>query len=162
MKIKVLTADYENPRHGSDLIALLDSYAKDPAGGATALTDDVKENLLESLSRIPHAFSIICYVDNQPAGLINCFQTFSTFKCKPLINIHDVVVADNYRGRGISQLMLAEVERIARAKGCCKLTLEVLPGNEAAQGSYRKFGFNGYELDPRMGKALFWEKELGD
>ncbi len=56
--------------------------------------------------------------------------------------------------------MLSTVEQIAQDKGCCKLTLEVLEANQPAQQAYTKFGFSGYELDPRAGKALFWEKLL--
>jgi len=56
--------------------------------------------------------------------------------------------------------MLKKVEDIAKEKGCCKLTLEVLDGNKAAQNAYTKFGFGGYELDPVMGKALFWQKSI--
>jgi len=102
--------------------------------------------------------SIICYVDDKPAGLINSFEAFSTFKCQPLINIHDIVVVKEFRGLGISQLMLTKAEEKAKSKGCCKITLEVLEGNEIARNSYMKFGFEGYELDPKMGKALFWQK----
>jgi hypothetical protein len=40
------------------------------------------------------------------------------------------------------------------------VTLEVLEGNQIAKNAYIKFGFAGYELDPKMGKALFWEKPL--
>jgi ribosomal protein S18 acetylase RimI-like enzyme len=100
----------------------------------------------------------VYYVDGEPAGLINCFEAFSTFKCKPLVNIHDVVVEKNFRGLGVSQLMLAKVEERAKEKGCCKVTLEVLESNKVAQNSYMKFGYDGYELDPKMGKALFWQK----
>ncbi len=103
---------------------------------------------------------MICYIDDKPAGLANCFQAFSTFKCKPLINIHDVVVAIKFRGLGISQLLLAKVEERAKEIGCCKITLEVLEGNETARKSYNKFGFEGFELDPEVGKALFWQKTL--
>ncbi|OSM02156.1 putative GCN5-related N-acetyltransferase [Magnetofaba australis IT-1] len=56
--------------------------------------------------------------------------------------------------------MLAEIEAIARARGCCKVTLEVLENNHAAQSAYRKYGFAGYELRPEAGRALFWEKSL--
>ena len=56
--------------------------------------------------------------------------------------------------------MLTQVEDIARQRGCCKLTLEVLEGNKAAQRSYRGFGFEGYQLVPEMGRAMFWEKPL--
>jgi hypothetical protein len=40
------------------------------------------------------------------------------------------------------------------------MTLEVLEGNVAAQAAYQSCGFAGYELDPCMGKALFWKKKL--
>ena len=88
-------------------------------GGSQPLAESVK-------SKLPHAFGIISYVNNQPAGLVNCFEAFSTFKCKPLINIHDVVVVNEFRGLGLSQRMLSKVEEIAKSKGCCKITLEVL------------------------------------
>jgi ribosomal protein S18 acetylase RimI-like enzyme len=52
------------------------------------------------------------------------------------------------------------VEEIAVELGCCKLTLEVLEGNHIAQAAYKSFGFNGYELNPQTGRALFWEKKL--
>ena len=57
-------------------------------------------------------------------------------------------------------MMLAKVEEIAKAKGCCKITLEVLSNNEVAKASYAKYGFKGYELDPKAGHAIFWQKEL--
>lgn len=160
MKIEVLMADYLNATHAADIGYLLNNYARDPMGGGTPLADYVKDNLASELSKVPHAFSVICYVDNHPAGLINCFEVFSTFKCKPVINVHDIVVVDKFRGLGISQLMLAKVEEQAKERGCCKITLEVLEGNVVAQKSYLKFGFSGYELDPKMGKALFWEKAV--
>jgi len=129
-------------------------------GGGKSLPLFVKENLVAELAKRPYAFSLICYVGTEPAGLINCFDGFSSFSCKPLINIHDVIVLNEFRGLGISQLMLHEIESIAKEKGCCKLTLEVLEGNNAAKKAYLKHGFAGYELDPEMGKALFWQKSL--
>jgi len=36
----------------------------------------------------------------------------------------------------------------------------VLEGNRTAQAVYKSLGFTGYELDPRMGKAMFWQKPL--
>jgi hypothetical protein len=39
-------------------------------------------------------------------------------------------------------------------------SLEVLEGNKSAQAAYKASGFDGYELDPKMGKALFWQKKL--
>ena len=158
MYIEIIDVDYHNEKHAHDLVGLLDHYAQDPMGGNEPLKAYTKENLVKKLKTIPHAFSVMAYVDDKPAGLINCFEAFSTFKCKPLINIHDLMVHSNFRGLSLSQSMLEKVEKIARSKECCKITLEVLEGNKIAKNSYAKFGFSSYELDPIMGKAMFWEK----
>lgn len=158
--IEILVADYHNPNHAKAISYLLNCYAEDPMGGGNSLSDEVKATLAARLAEQGNAFSVLCFVNGQATGLINCFFGFSTFKCKPLVYIHDVVVTGNHRGLGLSQKMLDEVERVAKQKGCCKLTLEVLEGNKVAKNAYVKFGFSGYELDPEMGKALFWEKTL--
>ena len=37
---------------------------------------------------------------DKPVGLATTFEGFSTFAAKPLINIHDIAVLPDYRGRG--------------------------------------------------------------
>ena len=160
MSIYLIKADYKNEQHAKDLIMLLNAYALDEMGGAEALTAEVQENLVATMAKRSDVFTVLCYVDNEPAGIINCVEGFSTFSCKPLINIHDCGVLAKFRGLGISLKMFAEVEKIAIERGCCKLTLEVLQGNKIAQNAYKKLGFSGYELDPKLGHALFWEKKL--
>ena len=158
MNIKIIKANYLDEIHERDIQNLLDAYAIDPMGGGKALSSEVKDNVVKELSRLPYAFSLIGYIEGVPVSLVNCFEAFSTFSCKPLVNIHDVVVLEEYRGRGISQRMLKKVEKMAISKGCCKVTLEVLSNNEAAKSTYRKFGFSDYKLDPMAGSALFWQK----
>ncbi len=160
MSLKISIIDYKNSQQSQDLILLLNTYAEDPMGGAAGLSDYTKSNLPNALANLPNAFSVIAYIDNKPAGLINCFFGFSTFKCKPLVYIHDVVVLSQFRGQKVSLKMLEYVEIYAKENDCCKMTLEVLEGNIVAKNAYLKFGFKGYELDPEMGKALFWEKIL--
>ena len=160
MNTEVIVADYADKKHAVEIVQLLNEYANDPMGGGESLPLFVQENLVAELAKRPYAFSLIGYVGAEPAGLINCFESFSSFSCKPLINIHDVIVLNEFRGHGISQLMLNEVDRIAKQRGCCKVTLEVLEGNQVAKRAYLKHGFAGYELDPEMGKALFWQKAI--
>ncbi len=160
--IDIVEADLSLSAHAKAMIQLLDEYALDPMGGGKGLSDYVKANLPAELSRRKSAHVILAFVDSQPAGLIICLEGFSTFACKPLLNIHDAIVALPYRGRGLSKLLLQKAEEIALDLGCCKLTLEVLEGNHVAQSAYKSFGFSGYELNPNMGKALFWEKQLGE
>lgn len=158
--INIILADYNNPQHAQDVVMLLDSYACDVMGGGAPLPESVKTNLVAELAKRPYAFSVLCYLNNQAVGLVNCFEAFSTFACRPIINIHDVVVSPAARGLGLSQQLLQKVEEVAKQRGACKLTLEVLEGNHVAQHSYEKFGFAGYVLDPAVGRAMFWQKKL--
>ncbi len=160
MTVNIIQVDYHNPRHAMHMIELLDCYATDPMGGGVALSDYTAQNLVPELANRNDAFSVIAYVDGQPAGLTNCFEGFSTFACKPLINIHDVVVASEYRRMGVSRKMFDKVEEIAKDRGCCKLTLELLSGNSIAQAAYENYGFKQYQLDDENGAAMFWEKQL--
>ena len=160
LPVTVIDADYHNPGHAKAIVALMDAYARDPMGGAEPLSEAVMHNLVPRLAALPHAFSVLAFAGEQAVGLVNCFMGFSTFVAQPLVNIHDVTVLADYRGQGISQAMLARVEQVARERGCCKLTLEVLEGNAPARKSYTKLGFAGYQLDPLMGRALFWQKKL--
>ena len=56
--------------------------------------------------------------------------------------------------------MLALVEQIARERGACKITLEVLSGNANANKLYTRVGFQSYQLDPALGQAQFMQKWL--
>ncbi len=158
--VEILLADYSDEFHRSAIVNLMDSYAMDQMGGGEALPESVKQSLVTEMAKVPNAFTVLALVDGKPAGLINCFMGFSTFKAKPLINIHDIIVISDYRGLQLSQSMLDQVEGVARERNCCKLTLEVLQGNAIAQNAYVKFGFANYVLDPEMGSAMFWQKTL--
>lgn len=160
MSITILEADPVNPVHARAIVHLLDAYASSINGGGQALSSEVKENLPSALAARPTAHVVLAMAGDEPAGLVISFEGFSTFQCRPLLNIHDVVVAEKYRGQGLSKRLLATVEEMAMRLDCCKLTLEVLEGNTIAQAAYRACGFQGYELDPSLGKALFWEKKL--
>ncbi len=160
MKVDIIQADYTNEQHGEDLLMLLNAYALDPMGGGEKLSPYVQKNLIKTLANRAGVFTVLCYVDDKPAGITNCVEGFSTFNCKPLVNIHDCGVLSEYRGLGLTGKMFQKVEEIAKSKDCCKLTLEVLEGNIIAQNAYKKLGFSGYELDPKLGKAIFWQKKL--
>ena len=160
MDIQLVRADYRNPAHRHDIPLLLNTYASGAMGGGKPLQQHVLNELVDELAKREFAFSVLAYCDGAAAGLVNCFEGFSTFRCMPLVNIHDVIVLEQYRGMGLCSSMLKEVERIAVERGCCKLTLEVLSENEAAMSAYRKSGFSPYQLDPQAGTAQFWEKPL--
>jgi ribosomal protein S18 acetylase RimI-like enzyme len=161
--VHVCGADYSRPRHAHVLVEMLDAYAQDPMGGGEPLSEFAKTNLATSLAARNQAFSVLAFEaadEKTPVGLINCIEGFSTFACKPLVNVHDVVVLPAYRGQRVAERMFALVQSIARERGACKLTLEVLSGNLGAMRLYTRLGFAQYQLDPAAGKAQFYQKWL--
>ena len=161
--LRICRADYANPVHARALVSLLDAYARDPMGGAEPLSEFARTHLVPALAARPQAFSVLAFDGTgsaRPIGLVNCLEGFSTFACQPLINVHDVAVLPEHRGQRVAEQMLALVEEIARERGACKLTLEVLQGNAAAINLYQRVGFANYQLDPAMGQAQFLQKWL--
>ncbi len=158
--LQVQRVDYLNANDAQALVFLLDAYAQDPMGGGEPLQPEAAARLCADLSRIASAASFIAWLDDKPIGLINCFEGYSTFKAKPLLNVHDIAVLDGHRGQGVGQALLQAAQAHALSRGCCKLTLEVLSGNAPAMQSYKRFGFEQYELDPAAGQAQFMQKWL--
>ncbi|MCF8209272.1 MAG: GNAT family N-acetyltransferase [Rhodoferax sp.] len=162
--LRICRADYHNPVHAQALVAVLDAYARDPMGGGEPLSDFARAKVVAELAARPQAFSVLAFDgadDLSPAvGLVNCIEGFSTFACRPLVNVHDLAVLPGYRGQRVGERMLALVQDIARERGACKLTLEVLSGNAVAIRLYRRVGFANYTLDPGMGSAQFMQKYL--
>lgn len=159
--VRIVRVNYRDTAHGAALLALLDAYARDPMGGGIPLDAMVRERLCADLANIPGAVSYLAWgADGEAVGLINCFLGYSTFKAKPLMNVHDLIVLPDRRGLGIGQMLLSAAEQHARLLGCCKLTLEVLTGNATAMASYLRFGFEPYTLDPAAGQASLMQKWL--
>ena len=160
-RVEVEVADYADKLHRHGIVSLMDGYARDPMGGGCALEPERLSSLCDHLQRFPGALTLLAFsAVGQPIGLLTAFTGFSTFRCQPLFNIHDVFVSPEYRGLGIARQLLATLQAVAEERDYCKLTLEVLSNNYLAQSVYRHFGFAPYSLDPAAGQALFWEKTL--
>jgi ribosomal protein S18 acetylase RimI-like enzyme len=56
----------------------------------------------------------------------------------------DLIVHEDWRGRGIGRLLLAEAERCTREKGLKRLVIGVMQGNSGAERLYADLGFSIY------------------
>mmetsp|Transcript_15347 Transcript_15347/g.14720 ORF Transcript_15347/g.14720 Transcript_15347/m.14720 type:complete len:164 (+) Transcript_15347:63-554(+) len=159
---EVVRVDLNDEKLSQEVVQLLDGYANDFFGGNEPLSKFSKENIIIELRKLTsvHVFMAKLLASNEYVGLAICFEGFSTFECKPLINIHDFYVKPEARRQGISFELISFIEQFGRSKGYCKITLEVLEGNLGAKAAYTSAGFDGYELDPTIGKAEFWQKKI--
>jgi ribosomal protein S18 acetylase RimI-like enzyme len=89
------------------------------------------------------------------AGMALCFIGFSTFKTKPLLNIHDFILFNKFRKQGIGTWFLQKIAEQVSMQGFCRLTLEVRTDNQIAKNIYTKTGFS-----PGTYPMEFWVKDL--
>ncbi|ARP95345.1 GNAT family N-acetyltransferase [Bordetella genomosp. 13] len=158
--LEIIDVDFNDPAHARAVVGLLDEYARGDMGSGEPLPEAARRDLPSALAARPWAHALLARVDGEPAGLAVYFEGFSTFACKPLLNLHDFMVSERYRGLGIAQALLWALEQAALRLGCCKLTLEVLEGNLPARALYRKMGYEAYTLQDGNGRAEFWQKKL--
>ena len=144
-RVTIRDADLDRASDGDALFAILDAYAREPGGQSAPLGADARAALVPGLRAHPHTFVLLACLDDVPVGAAVCFFGFSTFAGRPFLNVHDLALLPGYRGRGLGRALLDEAELRARARGCCKMTLEVHQTNTGAQRLYRDFGFGGWD-----------------
>jgi ribosomal protein S18 acetylase RimI-like enzyme len=159
-RVSVRLADLDTPHDAALVIRLLDAYACDAMGDGEGLPECVREDLVPGLRGFPGASVLLAFVDDHPCGIAVCFQGFSTFRARRLLNIHDFAVLTAYRRRGVGAGLLTAVESLARQLGCCKVTLEVREDNGAALALYERAGFGAGRSGDRPVQHLFLEKRL--
>lgn len=146
MSITVRIADYRDPVDAESIISLMREYMR-----IESCEREDLERLPSLLAEQNGAFSILAFLggnQRSPIGLITCFMGFSTFEFRPLVNIHDVIVTKTSRGQGVAGEMLRQVDRVAKERDACRITLEVLGDNASAIRAYEKYGFGGDPAHP--------------
>ena len=158
--VEIVEADLSRAEHQDAIIELVDAYAMDPMGNGKPLSTEVRRDLIPGLQQHSTTVIFLAYQGGKAIGIAVCFLGFSTFAAKPLINVHDLAVLPSHRGQGTCRRLLEEVERKARAMGCCKLTLEVMENNHRAKKVYEAAGFEQAVYQEAAGGALFLSKAL--
>ncbi len=153
--IEIIPCDFQMASHRNALIKLMNHYMEDEMGNVPPLNRENAELMVEGLKKHPSKLVFLATCENKFVGLITCFINFSTFLVKPFINVHDVVVLNDYRGKGIGNKMMEAVIEFANENNYGKITLEVREDNIRAQQLYRNLGFA--ESHPPM---HFWTKYL--
>ena len=147
----IIDCDFSSDAHCQGLLDVLDEYARLPQIGSTGLSDYLRANLCSRLAAHPTTHALLAVDDansDDVVGIAICFLGFSTFAGQPLLNIHDIAVRADQRGRGIGQALLDAVDAKARSLGCCRVTLEVVPTNEAK----RLYERSGFVFEQEFGK----------
>jgi ribosomal protein S18 acetylase RimI-like enzyme len=146
--LSFIFADFSDSYHQTSFVRLINHYMLDPMGGSEPVNTEKQIQLIEGMKNLKSGFVLFASFDNNIIGLITCFINFSTFKAKPYLNIHDVVVLNEYRGFGIGRRLMEKCIKIAKERDYCKITLEVRVDNISAMKLYNSLGFD--ETEPVM------------
>ena len=160
MTLRVTLADLDDATQAAAVLELIDCYARDAMGGGAPLPAAVRAALIPGLRGFPTTLVFLAWEGPDPVGVAVCFRGYSTFAAQPLVNIHDLSVRPEWRGRGVGRALLRGVADWARAHGCCKLTLEVLDHNAHARGLYESEGFHPPDMGHPGEQMLFLSKAL--
>ncbi len=151
--VNIIELDFENKEHCYALINLMNHYMQDKMGNHPPHDSESAKRLISGLKNHCNKLCLLAELNGEFVGLTNCFISFGTFVAKPFINIHDVVVLNTYRGKGIGRKLLEKVAEKAIEINCGKITLEVREDNAGAQHLYDSMGYK--EGNPPM---HFWSK----
>jgi len=155
MELSIIQVDLHNPVHCDQVIKLLNDYMNDHMGNNRPMPKELGPQIVSGLKQHSGFLGFFVLAGEQFAGLANCNVNFSTFQAKPLINIHDFIVAPECRNIGAGSFLLQEIISYASKKGFCRVNLEVREDNANAKALYRKMGFT--DCVPKM---MFWELKL--
>ncbi len=155
MEISVVECNYSDAKQRLAITELINIYIADEMGGGELLSQKEESKLLEELERHPKSMVFLAQSGDSFCGMLVAFENFSTFKVRPMINIHDVIVKPEYRNKGVGRKLLEAVIQKGKSNNSCRITLEVRVDNMNAQHLYKSLGFEA--TDPDM---YYWRNEL--
>lgn len=88
--------------------------------------------------RFNHGESVVflAHLGGQPAGFAQLYPSFSSTALARVFILNDLFVAKAGRRAGVASALLAAVEAFAWSFGACRVSLNVLQSNTAAQALY--------------------------
>jgi len=153
--VEIIPCDFENPAHCEALVRLMGEYISDKMGDGIPYNEEQKIQLVKGLYEHPSRLVLLARSGDAFVGLTNCFINFATFTVKPYVNVHDVIVSQEWRNKGVGRKLLETVIEKAEELGCSKVTLEVRDDNRNARHLYNSLGFSGSDHT-----WLYWTRYL--
>lgn len=131
MEIKIRMAALHDMEAVHQLVKELAIYEKEPQAFVAPLSayqEDFKNGLFEVQ---------VAEIKGQIIGMIFYYMAYSTWKGK-MLYLEDFVVAQDWRGQGVGQMLFDRFLQTAQEKNCEMVKWQVLDWNEPAINFYEK------------------------
>ena len=127
----------------------LDRDTSDEAAAATLLYDRERAALCDGALMVAanddKVIAFMCWLVEEAGPFVRA-------EMRRFGYVADLVIDEPHRRKGIGQRLLAEAERLTRARGLKRLVIGAQAGNDSALGAYRRFGFEPFCFE--LQKAL--------
>jgi ribosomal protein S18 acetylase RimI-like enzyme len=100
-----------------------------------------KKFLLERIEKKESEIFVAESDAHELAGFVQLYPIFSSTRMKRLWLLNDLFVSENYRGQGISILLIDEAKKLCKESNACGLVLETAKSNVVGNKLYPKTGF---------------------
>jgi RimJ/RimL family protein N-acetyltransferase len=131
------------PADAPALVALADAVGREPEGWLIAdgawRTDAQERRYLKALRRYPHAAVFVAAAGGELVGRLSVAR--DTHPASAHVADLGLMVAAEWRRRGVGRALLERAVEWAREVEVRKLELHVFPHNDAAIALYEGFGF---------------------
>jgi len=87
-------------------------------------------------------------IGNRVVGMVSLLRTVSTAEGGEVFWLEDMIVADEFRGRGLGSELLRHAVEFARQQGVPRITLLTDLENKPAQRFYERHGFKASGMTP--------------
>lgn len=105
---------------------------------------DIDENLFrdyfESIIDDERVFVFTVNNEDQVAGLMVVYQSYSSFECGKILFLNDLWVEPAYRKKGVGQILMTKVQELAKEMNCKRVDLQTDLTNKKARSLYEKNG----------------------
>lgn len=135
-EIKIQKAELENI---PQIVALLREFAEyEKLLDSFEVTDEKLKIALFGEGKVADA--IVALDGETVIGYAIFFPYFATFRGQRGFYLEDIYITKSARGRGVGEMMLKYIAKLAKSRGFERIDFQVLEWNASAIGFYEKLG----------------------
>ncbi len=101
---------------------------------------DREELLRSGFGESPKFGALLAEIDEKAVGFVSFIWEYSIWLGKKYMNLNDLYVREQYRGRGIGAMLMKKMQRLCLSHGVYHIRWEVEENNQKAIDFYKNLG----------------------
>ena len=104
------------------------------------INQDEFRDYFASIIQDDRVFIYTAQVQDEIAGLMVIYQTYSSFECGKILFLNDLWVEPKFRKMGVGQAFMTKIKDLAKEENCKRIDLQTNITNKKARALYEKNG----------------------